>query len=108
MNSCSLFLQCFLWHYPFTTQSRLLTNLKKKPFENIVGRGENAGNTIFSPIPEYDFYPSNFSVKSIRSSANAFNLTSLKICCVVKNENIDQGLKSALGNSQNASENKKL
>ena len=27
----------------FTTQSRLLTTLKKKPFENIVGKGENAG-----------------------------------------------------------------
>ena len=25
------------------TQSRLLMTLKKKPFENIVGKGENAG-----------------------------------------------------------------
>ena len=31
-----------------TTQSRLLTTLKKKPLENIVGEGENAGNSIFS------------------------------------------------------------
>ena len=28
----------------FTTQSRLLTTLKEKAFENIVGKGENAGN----------------------------------------------------------------
>ena len=32
---------------PFTTLSRLLTTPKKKPFENIVGKGENAG----SPAP---------------------------------------------------------
>ena len=28
---------------PFTTQSGLLTTLRKKPYENIVGKGENAG-----------------------------------------------------------------
>ena len=28
----------------FTTQSRLLTTLKMKPFENIFGKGENAGH----------------------------------------------------------------
>ena len=28
----------------FTTQSRLSTTLRKNPFENIVGKGENAGN----------------------------------------------------------------
>ena len=27
--------------------SRLLTTLKKKPFENIVGKGGNAGNQYF-------------------------------------------------------------
>ena len=31
----------------FTTQSRLFTTLKKKYFENIVGKGENAGNQHF-------------------------------------------------------------
>ena len=31
----------------FTTQSRLLTTLKKGPFENIVGKEENAGNQHF-------------------------------------------------------------
>ena len=32
---------------PFTTQSRLLTTLKNEPFENIVGKGENAGNLLY-------------------------------------------------------------
>ena len=49
---------------PFTTQSRLLSTLEKKPFENTVGKGENAGNQhfllfpqCFLPIPKriYDF-----------------------------------------------------
>ena len=31
----------------FPTYSRLLTTLKKKPKENIVGKGENAGNQHF-------------------------------------------------------------
>ena len=29
--------------YLYTTQSRLLMTLSKKPFENIVGKGENTG-----------------------------------------------------------------
>ena len=33
--------------YLFTTQSRLLMTLRKTPFENIVGIGENAGNQHF-------------------------------------------------------------
>ena len=32
---------------PVTTQSRLLMTLRKKPFENIVGEGENAGYQHF-------------------------------------------------------------
>ena len=32
----------------FTTQSGLLTPLRKRPFESIVGKGENAGNQHFS------------------------------------------------------------
>ena len=34
-----------------TTQSRLLTTLRRKPFENIVGKGENAGNLHFLLFP---------------------------------------------------------
>ena len=36
----------------FTTQSRPLTTLKKKPFENIVEKGENAGNQLFLFCPQ--------------------------------------------------------
>ena len=45
---------CFL-HCPllFTMQSRLLMTLKKKPFENIVGKEENASlSTMFSTLPK--------------------------------------------------------
>ena len=56
--------------------------MKKKHFENIVGKGENADNQhfrlfpqCFLPIPErFCFY-----VKFILSSANAFNLDKSKI-----------------------------
>ena len=36
----------------FTTQSRFLTTLIKKHFENIVGKGENAGNQHFLLFPQ--------------------------------------------------------
>ena len=36
-----------------TTQYQLLTALGKKPFENIVGKGENAGNQHFILFPQY-------------------------------------------------------
>ena len=45
-------------HYPidclklFTTQSRLLSTLGKKPFENTVGKGENAGDQHFLLFPQ--------------------------------------------------------
>ena len=35
-----------------TTQSRLLTNQGKKPIDNIVGKGENAGNQHFLRFPQ--------------------------------------------------------
>ena len=35
-----------------TTQSRLLTTLGRKPLENIVGKGENAGNQHFLLFPQ--------------------------------------------------------
>ena len=34
-------------HQPFTTQSQLSTTLKKKPFENIMGEGENTDDQHF-------------------------------------------------------------
>ena len=33
------------------TQSGLLPTLKNRAFENIVGKGENAGNQLFPPFP---------------------------------------------------------
>ena len=41
-----------------TTQSQLLMTLKKDPFENIVGKKENAGNQYFL------FFPTMFSILS--------------------------------------------
>ena len=54
-------------------QSLLFTTLKKKPLENIVGKGENAGNQLF--------HKTNFKflVTFILSSANAFDLDKPKI-----------------------------
>ena len=38
---------------PFTTQFQLLTMVKKRPFENIVGRkAENAENQHFLRVPQ--------------------------------------------------------
>ena len=36
----------------YTTQSRLLTTLRKKASENIVGKGDNAGNQHFLLVPQ--------------------------------------------------------
>ena len=61
----------------FTTQSHLLTTLKMKPFENIVRKGENAFNSIFSISHNIFYYSKNkfhFLSTFILSSANAFNL----------------------------------
>ena len=56
--------------------------LEKQPFENILGKGENAGNqhffsfsTMFSNLPKTNF---NFSVTFISLSASAFNLDQSK------------------------------
>ena len=38
--------------YSFATQSRLLTPMEKKAFENIMGKGENAGNQHFLLFPQ--------------------------------------------------------
>ena len=61
----------------------LVTALKKRPFENIVGKGENAGNQHFLLFPQF-FHPSQkeflcFLVTFKLLSANAFNLDQSKI-----------------------------
>ena len=66
-----------------STQSRILTTLRKKAFENIVGKGENAGNqhfllcpTMFSTLSEREII---ISAIFIMLSANAFNVDKSKI-----------------------------
>ena len=64
----------------------MLTNLKKKAFENIVGKGENAGNQHFL------LFPTTFSTLSKREIMSATfvickmlsNWSSLKFCCLEK------------------------
>ena len=55
---------------------------RKKPFENIVGKGENAGDQHFLPFPQcflpYHRQKSSFE-PHLFSSANAFNLVMSKI-----------------------------
>ena len=48
ITSDNLWLLC----QSFTIQSRLLTTLSKRPFEKIVGKGENAGNQHFLLFPQ--------------------------------------------------------
>ena len=57
-------------------QSRLVTTLRKKAFENFVGNGENAGYQHFFLFPQYFLsskQTSFFGVAFILSSANALN-----------------------------------
>ena len=61
---------------------------KIKPFENLAGKGENAGNQHFLLFPQC-FLPfpkqiSFFSAKFNLLPANAFNLDQSKICRLVK------------------------
>ena len=53
---------------PFTTQSKVQTNVKKNPFENIVGKGENARNQIFFP------FKNSLFVKVLSSTYNSTKL----------------------------------
>ena len=39
-----------LFNYPFTTQSQHLKTMLKKAFENIMRKGENAGDYHFLPF----------------------------------------------------------
>ena len=71
------FMPFFLTGLTRHTQSQLLTTFRKKPFKNIVGKGENASNqhfcpfpTMFSTILETIF---KFSLTFVLSSANVFN-----------------------------------
>ena len=60
-----------------------LTTLKEEAFENIVGKGQNAGNQHFFPFPTRFSTLSereiSISLTSTMLSANAFNLDQSKI-----------------------------
>ena len=62
----------------FITQSRLLTTLRRKLFEKIMVKGENAGNQDFLLFPlsflSFQKPISNFLFRFILSSTNAFYL----------------------------------
>ena len=57
----------FVKSSPLTTQSWLLMTLRKKPFKNIVGKGENAGKQHFLLCPRC------FPLKSYMQIRNAYN-----------------------------------
>ena len=58
--------------------------LRRKAFENIVGKGENAGfPTIFFTIPKTNF---NSSLTFISSSAKAVNSDQSKTCLFGKSK----------------------
>ena len=52
----------------FTTQSRLLIPLEKKAFENIEGKGENAGNQHFLLCPKCFFTLSQHIFQLLRQN----------------------------------------
>ena len=64
-------------------QSRLLTTSMTKPFENIVGKGENAGNQHFLLFSQYFLLLSKSEIIILTtfdlSSAKAFNLDQAEI-----------------------------
>ena len=67
----------------YTTQSSLLKSPRRKAFENIVGKGENAGNQHFLLFQQcFLLFPIKNSIfldTFILLSANAFNLDWSKI-----------------------------
>ena len=72
----------------FTTQSQILTTLKKKPLENSVGKGENAGNQHFLLFPQcFLLFPKQISIfdSHLFCCLQVVSVwTSLKFCRLVK------------------------
>ena len=70
-----------------TTICPNLTTWKRKPFENLVGKGENAGNQCFLLFPHV-FSPSQKQILNFHEHLFCLQMlsiwTSLKICCLVK------------------------
>ena len=87
----------------FPTQSRLLTTPKKEPFDNSVGKGENAGNQHFLLFLQYYLpIPKRMPVVKLHFllSANDFNLDQSKILSFGKELNIIQSMNQAESNSK--------
>ena len=85
LNGCK-----FLTYYEtlfHTTQ--LLTTLKKKPFENIVDKGENSGNRHFLLFPQC-FLP-------ISKRISMFNLHFYLFCHLQNASNLDQSKNLSFG-----------
>ena len=82
------------WFYQlFTTQSQLLTAVNTEHLENIVGKGENAGNQHFLLFPQCFLLSQNkfqFLQSLILSSGNALNLDQSKILSFGKDLNLSQ------------------
>ena len=72
----------------FPTQSRLLTALKKEPFENTMGKGENAGN--FPTFPTLPKTNNNFSITYTLPFVNTFTLNQFKILSFGKGLTLSQ------------------
>ena len=71
-----------------TTHSQILTNLKKKPFENIVRKGENAGNQHFLLFLQcFQPFPRKIAIFELHLFCHQqiFSVwNGLKFCCLVK------------------------
>ena len=69
-------------HWLFNKQSQLFTTLRQRPFQNNVGKGENAGHQHFLFFPQC-FLPirtnSIICATLTFSSADAFNWNKAKI-----------------------------
>ena len=74
--------------YLFTTQSQLLMTLKKKPCENIIGKGENLGTQHFLLFPQcflpFPKHTSLFKSELFCPPQSLSILTSPKLCHSVK------------------------
>ena len=75
-------------HNGFTTQSRLLTTLKKKALENTMGKGENAGNQHFLLFPQCFLLYLREKLLFYQSLIWRLQMLSVwshpKFCCLVK------------------------
>ena len=79
-----------------TTQSRLLMTLNEKAFENIVGKGENAGNQHFLLFPQcVQPFPKRFLVfrpNFFCRLQNAFILDQSKLLSFAKRVKADESM----------------